>query len=114
MIKSDKGIIQVKGTEEQLVAEFAVIAKAVRDTLTEDHDEAYADKVMAKAIENSKKSEEELALGVIENIIKILDMALEENDKKSKEDGPLDKPSTGNSAFDDFLEDIFGRGAENE
>lgn len=112
MIKSDKGIVQVKGTEGQLVAEFAVITKAMRDTLTEDHDEAYADKVIAKAIENSKKTESELALGALENIMKIIDMALKDNDERSEEDAPLDKPSTGNPELDAILERVFGGGAK--
>lgn len=112
MIKVKKGTAELSGAEPELVLEFTVMACAMREHLTNKHDEEYADKVIATAIEDSKKAEKELALCALESIIKILNMALKESDERSEEDAPLDKPSTGNPELDAIFERVFGGGAK--
>lgn len=114
MLKVDFGRTEIKGSEPHILTEFTMLAKNLRELLAEDGSTEYADMKIAKAIELSKKTEDELDEEISKSI-SILGRMIESVSKgessKTKENDDK-KPSTGNSAFDDFLKDIFGGGAK--
>ena len=66
MIIVDKGEVTITGKEEIVVAEFSVLAKNLREILTEQHGEKMALKKLDSAYEDSKLSEDELEAKVME------------------------------------------------
>ena len=114
MLKVDFGRTEIKGSEPHILTEFTMLAKNLRELLAGDESTEYANMKIAKAIELSKKTEDELDEEISKSI-SILGRMMESVSKgesaKTKESTDVE-PSTGNSAFDDFLKDIFGGGAK--
>lgn len=66
MIIVNKGEVTITGKEEIVVTEFAVLARNLREILTEQYGEKKALKKLDSAYEDSKLSEDELEAKVIE------------------------------------------------
>lgn len=66
MIIVDKGEVTITGREEIVVAEFAVLARNLREILTKQYGEKKALKKLDSAYEDSKLSEDELEAKVME------------------------------------------------
>ena len=60
MIKTEKGASRLKGPAEELLADFACIARSLREGLAEKWGEEEADRRIQGAFDRSKKSEEEI------------------------------------------------------
>lgn len=115
MLKVDFGRTEIKGSEPHILTEFTMLARNLREILAEDEGAEYADMQIAKAIELSKKTEDELDEEISKSISMLGKMIAsvysKEKSEEPKENSDVE-PSTGNSAFDDFLKDVFGGGAK--
>ena len=114
MLKVDFGRTEIKGSEPHILTEFTMLARNLRELLAEDESTECADMKIAKAIELSKKTEDELDEEISKSISilgRMMGSVSKEKSAKTKESSDVE-PSTGNSAFDDFLKDIFGGGAK--
>lgn len=115
MLKVDFGTTKIKGSEPHILTEFTMLARNLREILAEDESTEYADMQIAKAVELSKKTEDELDEEISKSI-SVLERMLASVYSKGKSEEPKEssdsEPSTGNSAFDDFLKDVFGGGAK--
>lgn len=110
MLKADFERTEIKGPETHILTEFTMLAKNLREVLAERKSIEYADKQIAKAIELSKKTPEELDVEILKSISKLGEMFASCLSDKNQKESSNSEPSTGNSAFDDFLKDIFGGG----
>ena len=114
MLKVDFGRTEIKGSKTHILTEFTMLARNLRELLAEDESTECADMKIAKAIELSKKTEDELDEEISKSI-SILRRMMESVSKgksaKTTENSDVE-PSTGNSDFDNFLKDLFGGGAE--
>ncbi|MFR2143394.1 MAG: hypothetical protein ACLS5L_14500 [Faecalimonas sp.] len=114
MLKVDFGRTEIKGSEPHILTEFTMLARNLRELLAEDESTECADMKIAKAIELSKKTEDELDEEISKSISilgRMMGSVSKGKSAKTKENSDVE-PSTGNSAFDDFLKDIFGGGAK--
>ncbi len=114
MLKVDFGRTEIKGSEPHILTEFTMLARNLRELLAEDVSTECADMKIAKAIELSKKTEDELDEEISKSISilgRMMGSVSKGKSAKPKESSDVE-PSTGNSAFDDFLKDIFGGGAK--
>lgn len=73
MIKCVKGFVEIDGSRSEVRAETAVLLKCLREYISEDE--------LEEAIENSKKTVDELEAEVIETIAEIIKEALRREDK---------------------------------
>lgn len=73
MIKCVKGFVEIDGSRSEVRAETAVLLKCLREYISEDE--------LEEAIENSKKTVDELKAEVIETIAEIIKEALRREDK---------------------------------
>lgn len=60
MIKAKEGNVTVSGTPYEILADFACIAKAVRNSFEEQLDKKHVDILLDKCYNDSKLSEKEL------------------------------------------------------
>ena len=114
MLKVDFGRTEIKGSETHILTEFTMLARNLRELLAEDESTECADMKIAKAIELSKKTEDELDEEISKSISilgRMMGSVSKGKSAKTKDSSDVE-PSTGNSAFDDFLKDIFGGGAK--
>lgn len=113
MLKVDFGRTEIKGSEPHILTEFTMLAKKLRELLAEYGNTEYADMKIAKAIELSKKTSDEIDEELLKSINELRKMlAIVCSEEKSKKENDDKEPSTGNSDFDNFLKDLFGGGAE--
>ena len=73
MIKCVKGFVEIDGSRSEVKAETVVLLKCLRKYISEDE--------LEEAIENSKKTVDELKAEVIETIAEIIKEALRREDK---------------------------------
>lgn len=73
MVKCDKGFVEINGSRSEVRAETVVLLKCLREYISDDE--------LEEAIENSKKTVDELKAEVIEIIAEIIKEALHEEDK---------------------------------
>lgn len=59
MIKSEKGNVEIKGTDPRVLADLISVLKAVYTFLLEDRSETYAELLIDRAIQMSRMSKEE-------------------------------------------------------
>lgn len=112
MLKADFERTEIKGSEPHILTEFTMLARNLREVLAERESIEYADKQIAKAIELSKKTPEELDVEISKSISKLCEMFASRLSDKNQKESSNSEPSTGNSAFDDFLKELFGGGAK--
>lgn len=113
MLKVDFGRTEIKGSDPHILTEFTMLAKNLRELLAEDGSTEYADMKIAKAIELSKKTSDEIDEEVLKSINELGKMLARVcSEEKVKKESDDKEPSTGNSDFDNFLKDLFGGGAE--
>lgn len=72
MINTKKGIVKIEGTEDEIMADAAVILKAVEELLTDKHGSEKAKKDMEEIIRKSKLSDKELKKELAQKIFKML------------------------------------------
>ena len=112
MLKVDFERTEIKGSEPHILTEFTMLARNLREFLAEDESTECTDMKIAKAIELSKKTEDELDEEISKSISilgRMMGSVSKGKSAKTKDSSDVE-PSTGNSAFDDFLKDIFGGG----
>lgn len=114
MLKVDFGRTEIKGPEPHILTEFTILARNLRELLAEDESTEYADKQIEKCIKLSKMTPDEIDGELLASINKLGEMLASRFSDKNQEESSNSGPSTGNSAFDDFLKDIFAGGVENE
>lgn len=73
MIKCVKGLVEIDGSRSEVKAETVVLLKCLRKYISENE--------LEEAIENSKKTVDDLKEEVIEAIAEIIKEALREEDK---------------------------------
>lgn len=73
MIKCVKGFVEIKGSKNEVAAETAILLRSLREHISEDE--------FKEAIENSKKTVDELKAEAIETIAEIIKEALRREDK---------------------------------
>lgn len=73
MIKCVKGFVEIDGSRSEVIAETVVLLKCLREYISEDE--------LEEAIENSKKTVDELKAEAIETIAEIIKEALRREDK---------------------------------
>lgn len=113
MLRVDYEKIEIKGTETHILAEFTMLARNLRKLLAKDQSTEYADAKIAKTIELSKKTSDELDEEVLKSINELGEMLARVcSEEKSKKENDDKEPSTGNSDFDNFLKDLFCGGAK--
>ena len=113
MLKVDFERTEIKGSEPRILTEFTMLARNLREFLAQDKSTEYADARIARAIELSKKTSDEIDEEVLKSINELGKMLARVcSEEKSKKENDDKEPSTGNSDFDDFLRDLFCRGAE--
>jgi 20S proteasome alpha/beta subunit len=66
MLKFENGTVQANGTGAQLCMELSFLAKAIRDNITKNTEEEFAEECIKEAFENSKLSKEEILKKFIE------------------------------------------------
>lgn len=71
MIKSEKGIVEIKGSEPQILAEAAAALKNIREILTERNDDKYAEEAIHKVFELSLKEEDEIEKLAMDALMKL-------------------------------------------
>lgn len=72
MINTKKGIIKIEGTEDEIMADVAVILKTVKELLEDKYGAEKAKKDMEEIIRRSKLSDKELKEELGQKILKIL------------------------------------------
>lgn len=72
MINAKKGIVEINGTEVEIMADVAVILKSVTLMLENEYGTEKAEKYMEKLIRRSRLSEEELEEELRQKILKEL------------------------------------------
>lgn len=72
MINTKKGIVKIEGTEDEIMADAAVILKVVEELLTDKHGSEKAKKDMEEIIRRSKLSDKELKKELAQKIFKML------------------------------------------
>ena len=72
MINTKKGIVKIEGTEDEIMADAAVILKAVEELLTDKHGSEKAKKDLEEIIRRSKLSDKELKKELAQKIFKML------------------------------------------
>lgn len=72
MINAKKGIVEINGTEDEIMADAVVILKAVEELLTDKHGSEKAKKDMEEIIRRSKLSDKELKKELAQKIFKML------------------------------------------
>lgn len=112
MLKVDFERTEIKGSEPHILTEFTILARNLREFLAQDESTEYADARIARAIELSKKTSDEIDEEVLKSINELGKMLASLSRRKAKKESDDKEPSTGNSDFDDFLKDLFCRGAE--
>lgn len=113
MLKVDFERTEIKGSEPHILTEFTILARNLRKLLAKDQSTEHADAKIARAIELSKKTSDEIDEEVLKSTNELGKMlARVYSEEKSKKENDDKEPSTGNSDFDDFLKDLFGGGAE--
>lgn len=113
MLKVDFERTEIKGSEPHILTEFTMLARNLRKFLAMDQSTEYADARIARAIELSKKTSDEIDEEVLKSINELGKMLARVcSEEKSKKENADKEPSTGNSDFDNFLKDLFGGGAE--
>lgn len=70
MIKVEKGTVEIKGEMSDILTDFEMVARAMKEVLIREMGEEKAIENWEKAIENSKMSIEERAEGIAEEIAK--------------------------------------------
>lgn len=73
MIKCVKGFVEIDGPRSEVRAEIVVLLKCLREYISEDE--------LEEAIENSKKTVDDLKAEAIETIAEIIKEALRREDK---------------------------------
>lgn len=73
MIKCVKGFVEIDGSRSEVRAETAVLLKCLREYISEDE--------LEEAIENSKKTVDDLKAEAMETIAEIIKEALRREDK---------------------------------
>lgn len=112
MLKVDFERTEIKGSEPHILTEFTILTRNLREFLAQDESTEYADARIARAIELSKKTSDEIDEEVLKSINELGKMLASLSRRKAKKESDDKEPSTGNSDFDDFLKDLFCRGAE--
>lgn len=113
MLKVDFERTEIKGSEPHILTEFTMLARNLRELLAQDESTEYADARIARAIELSKKTSDEIDEEVLKSINELGKMLARAcSEEKVKKESDDKEPSTGNSDFDDFLKDLFCGGAE--
>ena len=113
MLKVDFERTEIKGSEPRILTEFTMLARNLREFLAQDESTEYADARIARAIELSKKTSDEIDEEVLKSINELGKMlARVRSEEKSKKENDDKEPSTGNSDFDNFLKDLFCGGAK--
>lgn len=72
MINTKKGTVKIEGTEDEIMADVAVILKTVEELLTDKHGAEKAKKDMEEIIRRSKLSDKELKKELGQKILKML------------------------------------------
>ena len=70
MIKVEKGTVEIKGKMSDILTDFEMVARAMKEVLIREMGEEKAIENWEKAIENSKMGIEERAEGIAEEIAK--------------------------------------------
>lgn len=78
MIKTEKGTVEIKGEISEVLTDFEMIGRAMKEVLTREMGEEKAKEEWEKAIENSKMSEEER----VESIVERMSREIAENIRK--------------------------------
>lgn len=68
MLKVDFEITEIKGSEPRILTEFTMLARNLREFLAQDKSTEYADARIARAIELSKKTSDEIDEEVLKSI----------------------------------------------
>lgn len=113
MLRVDYEKIEIKGTETHILAEFTMLARNLRKLLAKDQSTDYADAKIARAIELSKKTSDEIDEEFLKSINELRKMLAKVcSEEKSKKENDDKEPSTGDSDFDNFLKGLFCGGAK--
>lgn len=103
MIKTDKGLVQIKGLSVEIMADFRVICRALRKTFVEEFGEDQGKEIFdALLVDDSDESSLRISKAILEHIEKKPDE--EKSDEK--------EPTTGNPLLDAILTAVFGGGAK--
>lgn len=68
MIKVEKGTVEIKGEMSDILTDFEMVARAMKEVLIREMGEEKATEEWKKAIENSEKSVEERTKEITERI----------------------------------------------
>lgn len=113
MLKVNFQETEIKGSEPHILTEFTMLARNLRKLLAEEEGVEYADEQIAKCVKLSKMTPEELDREILESLNKLVEkLASSLTEEESSKESSDAEPSTGNSAFDDFLKNLFGGGAK--
>ncbi len=113
MLKVDYEKIEIKGTETRILTEFTMLARNLRKLLAKDQSTEYADAKIARAIELSKKTSDEIDEEILKSINELRKMLAKVcSEEKSKKENDDKEPSTGDSDFDNFLKGLFCGGVK--
>ena len=85
MIKTKEGTTKIKGTEAEIRADLAVILAAAREAFAEKRSLEEADAFIDEALMRSRMKNEDVLFGTLEEISKILNLALDELKAKGVE-----------------------------
>lgn len=72
MINTKKGIVKIEGTEDEIMADAAVILKTVEELLEDKYGAEKAKKDMEEIIRRSKLSDKEMKKELAQKIFKML------------------------------------------
>lgn len=90
MLKVDFERTEIKGSEPRILTEFTMLARNLREFLAQDESTEYADARIARAIELSKKTSDEIDEEVLKSINELGKMLArvcsEEKSKKDNDD----------------------------
>ena len=68
MIKAEKGTVEIKGEIKEILTDFEMTGRAMKEVLTREMGEEKAKEEWEKAIKNSEKSVEERMEGIVEEL----------------------------------------------
>lgn len=84
MIKSDRGMVELKGETNDILAELTIIGKAIYESFSKKYGEKIAHDMLDDAFADIYKSKEDIAKEASDALEKLL-AAMEENMKLRKE-----------------------------
>lgn len=84
MIKSNRGMVEVKGGVNEVLADFTIAGKAIYESISKERGEKIAHKFLDDAFADIFKSEEDIVSEISDTLAELL-AAMQENTKLRKE-----------------------------